>query len=69
MVMINILIAEIWVSGSTPHEFIRREIQSKLRLTDAVQCVFECHQKLVPPEENKCCNNRSILQLNESSQC
>lgn len=43
-------IAAIWVSVSTPQEFIRREIQSKLRLTDSVQCVFECHRSLMSSE-------------------
>lgn len=54
----HLRIAAIWVSGSIPHEFIRREIKSKLRLTDAVQCVFECHRSLMPPEEI----HRSTLQ-------
>lgn len=38
----------IWVSKSTPQEFVRREIQTKLRLTDSVQCVFESHKNCMP---------------------
>ncbi|XP_031619943.1 eukaryotic translation initiation factor 4E1-like [Contarinia nasturtii] len=33
----------IWVSTSVAHEFVRREIRSKLRLADSVPCIFEKH--------------------------